>query len=116
MWKNLAPDLVRQRLILEGTTETIVKPRQIKAFLLRLANVTKMDVISGPFAYSAREMGFGGWVHWKSSGAHFYSYPTSPPLFTVDLYTCKSFPVAHVVRFTRQELSAMVVVWKSIHV
>ena len=116
MWQNLAPDLVRQRLILEGTTATIVEPRQIKAFLLHLARATAMEVLSGPFAYSAHEMGFGGWVHWKSSGAHFYSYPTNPPLFTVDLYTCKPFPVDKVVRFTRQELNAIVVVWKSIEV
>ena len=80
-WKNLAPSLVRQRLIIEGTTEKIVEPDQIKQYLLELAKITKMEVLSGPYAYSAHEMGYGGWIHWKTSGGHFYSYLTIPPFF-----------------------------------
>lgn len=81
MWKNLAPDLVRQRVIIEGTTEKIVEPDQIKAYLIELAKITDMEVLSEPKAYSAHDMGYGGWIHWKSSGAAFYSYPTNPPPF-----------------------------------
>lgn len=114
MWKNLAPSLVRQRLIIEGTTEKIVGPEEIKNYLAELAKVTKMEVLSGPFAYSAHEMGFGGWVHWKTSGAHFYSYPTSPPLFTVDTYTCKPFSVKEAVDFTAKFLNAKEIAWKEI--
>ena len=79
MWKNLAPDLVRQRVIIEGTTEKIVEPDQIKSYLLELAKVTNMEVLAEPEAHSAHNMGYGGWIHWKSSGAAFYSYPTNPP-------------------------------------
>lgn len=61
-WQNLAPDLVRQRAIIEGTTERIVKPEQIRRYLSCLAEVTDMEVISGPFAYSAHECGYGGWI------------------------------------------------------
>jgi S-adenosylmethionine decarboxylase len=74
--------------------------------LSKLAEELEMKVISGPFAYSAHEMGFGGWVHWKTSGSHFYSYPTSSPLFTVDIYTCKPFSLEKAVEFTRRFLSA----------
>lgn len=116
MWKNLAPNLTRQRLIIEGTTEKIVEPEQIKAYLLELAKVTDMEVLSEPFAYSAHEMGYGGWIHWKSSGSHFYSYPTEPPLFTVDIYTCKPLPVEAAVEFTKKHLNAIEVVWKEIDV
>ena len=115
-WKNLAPDLVRQRLMIEGTTGKIVEPEQMKAYLLELAEVAKMEVLSGPFAYSAHEMGYGGWIHWKSSGAHIYSYPTDPPLFTVDVYTCKPFSVKEAVEFTRKFFSAIEIVWKEIEV
>jgi len=90
-WKNLAPALTRQRVIIEGLTEKIVEPAQMKQFLSDIATVLGMEVLSGPFAYSAHEMGYGGWIHWKSSGAHIYSYPTTPPLITVDIYTCKPF-------------------------
>ena len=101
MWKNLAPQLVRQRIIIEGTTEKIVGPEQIKDYLVQLAGVTNMETLSDPKVYSAHEMGWGGWIHWKSSGAAFYSYPTKPPLFTVDCYTCKPFSVEEAVEFTR---------------
>jgi len=65
-------------VIIEGTTEKIVEPEQIKAYLVALADITKMEVLSCPFAYSAHDMGYGGWIHWKSSGSHVYSYPTKP--------------------------------------
>ena len=60
MWKNLAPQLVRQRIIIEGTTEKIVGPEQIKDYLVQLAGVTNMETLSDPKVYSAHEMGWGG--------------------------------------------------------
>src|SRR3989344_4264232 len=116
MWRNLAPNLIRQRVIIEGTTNKIVKPPKIKDYLEKLAEVTKMTKVSGPYAYSAHEMGYGGWIHWKSSGAAFYSYPTTPPLFTVDCYTCKPFSPEKVVEFTRKYFNAIELVWKEIPV
>lgn len=116
MWRNLAPDLVRQRVIIEGTTERLVQPRQIEAYLLALAAVTKMEVLSPPHAYSAHDMGYGGWIHWKSSGAAFYSYPTSPPLFTVDCYTCKPFCAKAAAGFTRKYFNAIDLSFKEVAV
>jgi len=113
-WKNLAPDLVRQRVIIEGTTAEIVEPEKLKEYLDALANVTKMEKLSGPYAYSAHEMGYGGWIHWKTSGAAFYSYPTTPPLFTVDCYTCKPFSAAEAAEFTRKFFNALDLVWKEV--
>ena len=115
-WKNLAPDLIRQRVIIEGTTKKIVEPEEIKSYLLALAKVTETEVLSGPYAYSAHEMGYGGWVHWKSSGSHVYSYPTKSPLFTVDCYTCKPFSVQKIVEFTKKYFNALEIVWKEIEV
>jgi S-adenosylmethionine decarboxylase len=116
MWKNLAPGLIRQRVIIEGTTKKIVKTKEMKEYLLELDKVAKMEVLEPPIAYTAHEMGFGGWIHWKSSGSHFYSYPTNPPLFTVDMYTCKPFAVKKVVAFTKKYFSAIEIVWKEIEV
>lgn len=116
MWKNLAPNLIRQRVIIEGTTEKIVEPEQIKSYLRELAKITNMEVLSEPVAYTAHDMGYGGWIHWKSSGAAFYSYPTNPPLFTVDAYTCKPFSAAEAAEFTRQYFNAIELVWKEIEV
>ncbi len=115
-WKNLAPDLVRQRVIIEGTTDKIVEPEKIKEYLNELANVCNMDKLSEPHAYSAHDMGYGGWIHWKSSGATFYSYPTNPPLFTVDCYTCKPFSVEKAAEFTKDYFNAIELVWREIEV
>ncbi len=115
-WKNLAPNLVRQRVIIECTTKEIVSPEQIKEYLDALVGVTDMEKLSGPFAYSAHDMGYGGWVHWKSSGAACYSYPTTPPLFTVDCYTCKPFDVEEAAEFTRTYFDAIEIVWQEVRV
>jgi len=113
-WKNLAPKLTRQRVIIEGTTATIVKPMEIKKYLNGLAKVCEMEKLSGPYAYSAHDMGYGGWIHWKSSGAAFYSYPTTPPLFTVDCYTCKPFSVKVAVAFSKKFFQAKAIVWQEV--
>lgn len=115
-WRNLAPHLVRQRVIIEGTTEKIVEPEQMKGYLSELAKVAKMEPLSRPKAYSAHDMGYGGWIHWRSSGATFYSYPTTPPLFTVDCYTCKPFSVEEVAEFTKKYFNAIDLVWKEVEV
>lgn len=115
-WRNLAPDLVRQRVIIEATTTEIIKPDQMEKYLVDLAAVAAMEVVSGPYAYSAHEGGFGGWIHWKTSGAHIYSYHTNPPLLTVDMYTCRPFEPQKAVDFTREFFSTLEVVWKEIKV
>ncbi len=115
-WKNLAPDLVRQRIIIEGTTKEIVKPEQIKHYLMELSKVVNMTVLSEPVAYSAHEDGYGGWIHWKTSGAHFYSYPTNPPLFTVDCYTCKKFSIEKAVEFTEKYFDSIEIVCREIEI
>lgn len=116
MWRNLTPNIIRQRLIIEATTEKIVEPEQMKIYLSDLAKVVKTEVLEEPVAYTAHEMGYGGWIHWKSSGTHIYSYPSDPPLVTVDIYTCKSFSVKEVLEFTKKYFNPIEMVWKEIEV
>lgn len=115
-WKNLAPNILRQRLIIEGTTEKLVDDTQINAYLLKLAEVAEMEVIGGPYTGEAHEIGFTGWIHWKTSGAHFYSYRGNPALFTIDIYTCKPFSVKKVVESTKNYFHTLEIVWKEIEV
>lgn len=119
MWKNLNPKLIRQRLIIEATTEKIVEPDQIKEYLTKLSKVSKMEVVKDPITSSAHELGWSGWIHWKTSGAHFYSYPElngRKPLFTLDTYTCKAFSVEEVVKFTKEYFKPIEIVWKEVKV
>lgn len=120
-WKNLAPGLVRQRIVIECTTPEVVSPEQMKEYLRQLSKTVDMKPLSDPFVYAApgsdgKFMGWGGWQHWVTSGAHAYSYPTEPPLFTVDAYTCKPFSVEKAVEFTRNYLKAKELVWMEVDV
>ena len=116
-WKDLAPGLVRQRVVIECTTPELVGPGEIKDYLVKLSQTVNMKPLSEPFAYPATGrdgtfMGWGGWLHWVTSGVHVYSYPTIPPLFTVDAYTCKPFSVDEAVEFTRDYFKTIEIVWK----
>lgn len=113
-WKNLAPGLVRQRVIMEGTTARLVRPPEIRKYLRALARITDMEILSPPKVYSAHEMGYGAWVHWKTSGTAFYSYPTDPPLFTVDCYTCKPFDAQKAANFTKRFFRAKELIWRDV--
>ncbi|MCB9798825.1 hypothetical protein H6758_03820 [Candidatus Nomurabacteria bacterium] len=118
-WKNLAPGIVRQRVVIEGTTKQIVEPAQIEDYLVQLSEVLDMRALRKPFTYPAEDKGYGGWIHWVTSGAHFYSYSenwSSPSLFTVDAYTCKPFDVGRAVEFTKQYFDPIDLVWKEIEV
>lgn len=115
-WKNLAPTLIRQRLIIEATTEQIVTTGFMEPYLLRLAELTSMQVIKGPYSYSAGEMGYGGGIYWKSSGAHIHSYHENPPLLTVDIYTCKPFSVQEVIKFTEKYFSTKRIRWLELQI
>lgn len=94
----------------------LVEPEQIKAYLLALADVTKMEALSPPEVRSAHELGYGGWIHWRTSGAAFYSYPGNPALFTVDCYTCKPFYAQEAAEFTKKYFNAIELVWKEVEV
>ncbi|MDO8509426.1 MAG: S-adenosylmethionine decarboxylase [Nanoarchaeota archaeon] len=115
-WRNLAPGLIRQRVIIECTTKRIVEPEQITSYLKGLAKVTMMEVLSEPRAYSGHDMGYGGWIHWNSSSASVYSYPTNPPLFTVDCYICKPFSAKEAAEFTKRYFNSFEMVYKEVKV
>jgi S-adenosylmethionine decarboxylase len=115
-WKNLAPGLTRQRVIIEGITEKVVTDAQIHSYLIELAKVTGMEIMDGPTTWKAHELGYGGRVHWRSSGAVVYSYAISPPFFSVDCYTCKPFSAEKAFEFTKQYFKTVEAVWQEIKV
>lgn len=114
MWKNLTPNILRQRLIIEGTTKKLVSCELMESYLLALANVAKMKIAGAPVIFTEHERGSAAYINWTTSGCHFYSYPTSPPLFTVDIYSCKAYSVEDIVAFTKKYFTTIEIVWKEI--
>lgn len=99
---DLAPMIHRQRLVVEGTSPSPVTDEQIRRYLTELSLVTDMVTLIEPVTHRSDRYGWAGWIHWETSGAHFYAWEQPLLFFSVDLYTCKAFDPDRVVRFTQE--------------
>ena len=99
--RDLAPQIHRQRLVVEGSVSSSISADDIVTYLKELGRVTEMEVLTEPVTHQSPMYGWAGWVHWETSGAHFYAWDTPHQFFSVDIYTCKAFDPAAVVAFTK---------------
>ena len=106
---DLAPEIFRQRLVVEGTCLTPVTDVDIRDYLLALSGVAGMTVLAPPVTHRSDRFGWAGWIHWETSGAHFYGWEQPRVFFSVDMYTCKAFDPDAVVQFTRQYFDAVAI-------
>jgi hypothetical protein len=112
-WRDLAPEIVRQRLVIEGVPARPVDDAQIRVYLAALSRELDMVQLIEPVTHRSDRYGWAGWIHWETSGAHFYAWEQPRLFFSVDVYTCKAFDVDTAVSFTRRFLDARTVVAKS---
>jgi S-adenosylmethionine decarboxylase len=112
-WHDLAPDILRQRLVIEGVPAAPVDDEQIRRYLSDLSREVDMVQLLEPVTHRSDLYGWAGWIHWETSGAHFYAWEQPRLFFSVDVYTCKAFAVDTAVAFTRDFFSAGTVVAKS---
>ena len=91
MPRDLAPQIYRQRLVVEGTCSGPIGADTIKAYLSELSQVCRMRRLIEPVTHRSERFGWAGWVHWETSGAHFYAWDKPFVFFSVDIYTCKAF-------------------------
>jgi S-adenosylmethionine decarboxylase len=110
--KDLAPQIHRQRLVIEGYPEKPIDDQTIQDYLKRLAKVTDMVYLTDPVTHRSERFGWAGWIHWETSGAHFYAWESPLLFFSVDIYTCKPFSAVEAVHFTRDFFRAKEVVSK----
>jgi S-adenosylmethionine decarboxylase len=109
---DLAPVIVRQRLVVEGYPQRPVTAEEICTYLRGLSEVTEMVTLIDPVTHASPLYGWAGWIHWETSGAHFYAWDQPVLFFSVDLYTCKAFDPAVVVAYTKSFFSAEVITSK----
>lgn len=109
--EDLAPEIFRARLVIEGVPAGPVGAADITGLLWRLSRVAGMRVLADPVTHRSDRYGWAGWVHWEASGAHVYAWEQPRRFFSVDVYTCAPFDVEAVVSETRQALGAESVVW-----
>ena len=103
---DLAPMIFRQRLVIEGTCRWPIVEDQIKRYLSKLSDVCGMRLLVEPVTHLSENYGWAGWIHWESSGAHFYAWDTPVLFFSVDIYTCKKFDAERASEFTRSFFQA----------
>ena len=110
--KDLAPSIHRQRLIIEGYPEHPITDEQIARYLSQLSKELEMTELLSPVTHRSDLYGWAGWIHWETSGAHFYAWEQPLLFFSVDIYTCKPFGVERAVDFTRRFFSSTETAWK----
>lgn len=110
--RDLAPMILRQRLVIEGLIETVITDIDIKNYLVKLSSELKMKTLIQPVTHRSDLYGWAGWIHWETSGAHFYAWERPVKFFSVDIYTCKQFETQWAVDFTQRFFEATQVQYK----
>tara|TARA_Y100000310_G_C20691159_1_gene822304 strand:- start:2580 stop:2933 length:354 start_codon:yes stop_codon:yes gene_type:complete len=114
-WNDLAPDICRQRLIIEGTLRNIFSPEGMTRYAKEISNVLNMELITSPILNHEPKYGWCAFVHWKESGMHIYTWDNrDPKFFSIDIYTCKAFNQDDAIRYTRKFFGDNLIklVWK----
>lgn len=111
-YTDLAPQIYRQRLVIEGYPRSSIGGDAIKHYLAELSEVCGMQTLIEPVTHLSDTYGWAGWIHWETSGAHFYAWDQPVLFFSVDIYTCKAFDSQTAVAFTKKFFSATEVTFK----
>lgn len=112
--KDLAPSIYRQRLVIEGYPAQPITDAQIKDYLSKLSVVTEMVPLMEPVTHLSESYGWAGWIHWETSGAHFYAWDVPKLFFSVDIYTCKAFSAEKACEFTKEYFAASAIEYKEV--
>ncbi len=110
--QDLAPQIYRQRAVIEGYPKKAITDEEIKTYLKKLSAVLKMKALIDPVTHRSDLYGEAAWIHWETSGAHFYAWDQPLLFFSVDIYTCKKFDTKDAVDFTREFFDATELVYK----
>ncbi len=109
-FRDLAPGITRQRLVIEGYPAFPISEDHVHTYLGGLSQVTGMVPLIPPVTHRSTRYGWAGWIHWETSGAHFYAWDEPLLFFSVDIYTCKPFDPDAAVAFTADFFAATVIV------
>ena len=80
--------------------------------LAAISVVTEMTTLIEPVTHRSDLYGWAGWIHWETSGAHFYAWEQPTLFFSVDIYTCKAFDPRRVAAFTKEFFGASDLVYR----
>lgn len=109
--RNLAPQLFRQRLLIEGFYAGEMTRARLGAYLHGVAGHLSLKAYGEPTIHSpaglgkAENQGFDAFLPLVDSGIAAYVW-SAASFFSIVLYTCKGFDEAAAVRYTREFFGA----------
>jgi len=109
--RDLAPDITRIRLLIEGFYSGSMDEARVRRFLLGVAEHLDLRVYGEPAIHSpagtgsAENQGYDAFIPLIDSGISLYVW-TGPSFFSALLYTCKTFDVEAARLFTREFFAA----------
>ena len=105
--RSLAPEVFRQRLLIEGYYDREIGEANVRDYLLGVAGALGLrtygePVVFAPASGSGRDenAGYDGFVPLIDSGISIYVW-TGPRFVSTVLYTCKGFAESAAVAFTK---------------
>lgn len=106
-FKNIAPDIFRQRLLIEGFYSISVSEAEVKGYLLGVASQLNLRAYGEPTIFSPdsgmgkeENSGYDAFLPLIDSGISLYVWSKHKFISTV-LYTCKGFDPHSAVNFTK---------------
>jgi S-adenosylmethionine decarboxylase len=108
MIKNLAPEVFRQRLLIEGFYTTKINEERLEQYLLSIASRLNLRTYSKPIIFvpasgmgKEENAGYDAFVPLIDSGISAYFW-SSAKFFSIVIYTCKGFDEQAAIDFTKE--------------
>lgn len=119
MWKDLAPDIFRQRLLIEGYYQIDLDEEILKEYLKKIVKTLELKAYADPVIHCSEgigkevNQGYEGFIPLIDSGISVYVWERNRFL-SVMVYACKQFSVEKAVEFTKKFFNPKEIVWKEI--
>ena len=107
--RDLAPDILRQRLLIEGYFTADVDRDAVEGYLTGIAAALQLRTYGAPIVHDPaglgkpENQGFDAFIPLIDSGISLYVW-SARRFFAVVLFTCKRFDVERALEFTRRLL------------
>lgn len=105
--EDIAPDIIRQRLLIEANFSINLDRKVIESYLFELAKTLDLQIYGHPIIHSPSgqgkeaNQGFDAFIPLIDSGIALYIWSNKKFLSCV-LYTCKNFSVEKALDFTKK--------------
>ena len=108
--KDLAPEIVRQRLLIEGLYSKVIDRSAVEGYLTGVAAHLGLRVYGAPIVHAPSEgklenAGFDAFIPLIDSGISLYVW-SERRFFAAVLFTCKRFDLNEAIGYTREYFAA----------